>query len=60
LSIASLSWSSGVSGAGNAYETNVLIGGDGSRVAVLLLNGRPDDGSGDETAAAAFRLYCAA
>jgi D-alanyl-D-alanine carboxypeptidase len=49
------------SGAGNAYKTNVLVSGDGSRVAVLLLNGRPDDGSGDETAAAAaFRFYCAA
>ena len=49
------------SGAGDAYKTNVLVSGDGSRVAVLLLNGRPDDGSGDETAAAAaLRLYCAA
>ena len=49
------------SGAGDAYKTNVLVSGDGSGVAVLLLNGRPDDGSGDETAAsAALGLYCAA
>jgi D-alanyl-D-alanine carboxypeptidase len=49
------------SGAGDAYKTNVLVNGDGSRVAVLLLNGRTANGSGDETAAAAaLGLYCAA
>jgi hypothetical protein len=39
-------------GAGDANKSNVLVSGDGSRVAVLLLNGRPDDGRGDEAAAA--------
>jgi D-alanyl-D-alanine carboxypeptidase len=49
------------SGAGDGYKTNVLVNGDGSRVAVLLLNGRTARGSGDETAAAAaLGLYCAA
>jgi D-alanyl-D-alanine carboxypeptidase len=49
------------SGAGDAYKTNILVSGDGSRVTVLLLNGRTASGSGDETAAgAALRLYCAA
>jgi hypothetical protein len=49
------------SGAGDAYKTNVLVNGDGSRVAVLLLNGRTASSSGDETAGAtALRLYCAA
>jgi D-alanyl-D-alanine carboxypeptidase len=49
------------SGAGDAYKTNVLVNGDGSRVTVLLLNGRTANGSDDETAAAtALRLYCAA
>jgi hypothetical protein len=49
------------SGAGAAYMTNVLVNGDGSRVAVLLLNGRHTNGSGDPiAAAAALDLYCAA
>jgi D-alanyl-D-alanine carboxypeptidase len=49
------------SGAGDAYQTNVLVNGDGGRVTVLLLNGRTASGSGDETAAAAaLSLYCAA
>jgi hypothetical protein len=49
------------SGAGDAYKTNVLVNGDGSRVTVLLLNGRTANGGADETAAAtALRLYCAA
>jgi D-alanyl-D-alanine carboxypeptidase len=49
------------SGAGDAYQTNVLVNDDGGRVTVLLLNGRIASGSGDETAAAAaLRLYCAA
>jgi D-alanyl-D-alanine carboxypeptidase len=49
------------SGAGSAYKTNVLVNGDGSRIAVLLLNGRTANGRGDPTAAAAaLGLYCAA
>jgi D-alanyl-D-alanine carboxypeptidase len=49
------------SGAGSAYTTNVLVSGDGSRIAVLLLNGRIANGRGDPTAAAAaLGLYCAA
>jgi D-alanyl-D-alanine carboxypeptidase len=49
------------SGAGSAYMTNVLVNDDGSRVAVLLLNGRHTDSSGDPIAAtAALDLYCAA
>jgi D-alanyl-D-alanine carboxypeptidase len=49
------------SGGGDAFKTNVLVNGDGSRVAVLLLNGRTANGSGDDTAAArALDLYCAA
>jgi hypothetical protein len=49
------------SGGGNAYKTNVLVNDNGSRVAVLLLNGRTVKSNGDPTAAAAtLRLYCAA
>jgi D-alanyl-D-alanine carboxypeptidase len=49
------------SGAGSAYKTNVVVNGDGSRIAVLLLNGRTANGRGDPTAAAAaLGLYCAA
>ena len=33
----------GHSGAGDGYKTNVWVGSDGSRVAVLLLNGRIAD-----------------
>lgn len=48
-------------GAGAAFTTSVLVSGDGSRVAVLLLNGRAADGYGDELArGAARRLFCAA
>lgn len=53
----------GWSGAGDGYKTNVWVAGDGSRVAVLLLNARVvDDGQayGDGLAGAALaRLYCA-
>jgi len=43
------------------YETNVLVSGTGDRVAVLLLNGRTADDSGDSTAFDAMnRLYCSA
>jgi CubicO group peptidase (beta-lactamase class C family) len=49
------------SGGGNAYKSNVLVNDNGSRVAVLLLNGRTVKSNGDPTAAAAtLRLYCAA
>ena len=51
----------GHNGGGDGFETNVYVSGDGSRVAVLLLNGRTADGSGDDTAFRAMnRLYCAA
>jgi hypothetical protein len=51
----------GGNGGGNAFKSNVLVGDDGSRIAVLLLNGRTRDGAGDErAAAAALRLFCAA
>ena len=53
----------GWSGGGNGYKTNVWVSGDGSRVAVLLLNARMvGDGQayGDGLAGAALaRLYCA-
>jgi D-alanyl-D-alanine carboxypeptidase len=49
------------SGAGDAYKSNALVKDDGSRVAVLLLNGRTEDLHGFDTAAnAVWRLYCAA
>jgi D-alanyl-D-alanine carboxypeptidase len=48
------------SGAGDAYKTNVLVSGDGSHVAVLLLNGRTANGRDLKAAAAALGLYCAA
>jgi D-alanyl-D-alanine carboxypeptidase len=49
------------SGGGDAYKSNVLVNDNGSRVAVLLLNGRTVQSNGDTTAAAAtLRLYCAA
>jgi D-alanyl-D-alanine carboxypeptidase len=48
----------GHSGAGPGFKTNVWVSGDGSRVAVLLLNGRSGD-YGDSLAGAALRdLYC--
>jgi D-alanyl-D-alanine carboxypeptidase len=49
----------GHSGGGAGFKTDVWVSGDGSRVAVLLLNGR-GDGVSDERAGAAMRsLYCA-
>ena len=43
------------------FESNALAAADGSRVAVILLNGRTDGGSGDSVAVEAVRrLYCAA
>jgi D-alanyl-D-alanine carboxypeptidase len=51
----------GHNGGGDGFETNVFVSGDGSRVAVLLLNGRTADGHGDLVAYEAMRsLYCAA
>jgi len=48
----------GHSGAGAGFKTNVWASGDGSRVVVLLLNGRAGD-YGDGLAGAAMRdLYC--
>jgi D-alanyl-D-alanine carboxypeptidase len=51
----------GHNGGGDGFETNVLVAGDGSRVAVLLVNGRTADNHGDDIAVnATNRLYCAA
>ena len=51
----------GHNGGGDGFESNVFVSGDGTRVAVLLLNGRPLDGHGDGVAFEAMRrLYCAA
>jgi D-alanyl-D-alanine carboxypeptidase len=51
----------GHNGGGEGFETNVFVSGDGSRVAVLLLNGRTADDHGDLVAYEAMRsLYCAA
>jgi D-alanyl-D-alanine carboxypeptidase len=52
----------GHSGAGEGYKTNVWVSSDGSRVAVLLLNGRmADPATSDQRAAQALdRLYCSA
>ena len=48
-------------GGGSAFKTSVFVSGDGSRVAVLLLNGATVDARGDTAAyAAARRLFCAA
>jgi D-alanyl-D-alanine carboxypeptidase len=52
----------GHSGAGEGYKTNVWASSDGTRVVVLLLNGRMvDQATGDQRAAQALdTLYCAA
>jgi len=48
-------------GATLAYMAEVAVSGDGSRVAVLLVNGRTYDSSGDsEPESALGRLFCAA
>lgn len=48
-------------GGGLAYSSSAIVSEDGSRVAVLLLNGRTNDSSGDAVyPAAAARLFCAA
>ena len=49
------------SGAGDGFKSDVVYAVDGSRVAVLLLNGvRPGGAGFARAAAAANRLYCAA
>jgi D-alanyl-D-alanine carboxypeptidase len=49
------------SGAGNGFKSDVVYSVDGSRVAVLLLNGRtPGETGFARSAAAANSLYCAA
>jgi D-alanyl-D-alanine carboxypeptidase len=48
------------SGAGDGFKSDVVYAADGSRVAVLLLNGRtPGDNGSARLAAAAADLYCA-
>jgi D-alanyl-D-alanine carboxypeptidase len=48
-------------GGGLAWSSSVAVSGDGSRVAVLLLNGRTADQRGDARYASALvKLYCAA
>jgi D-alanyl-D-alanine carboxypeptidase len=48
-------------GGGLGFESNVWVSGDGNRVAVILLNGRTQDSSGDARAVEARRsLYCSA
>jgi D-alanyl-D-alanine carboxypeptidase len=45
----------------DGYETNVIVSADGSRVAVLMLNGRSADSAGDVIAEQTMRrLFCAA
>jgi D-alanyl-D-alanine carboxypeptidase len=48
-------------GGGLAWSSSVAVSADGSRVAVLLLNGRTTNSSGDDRyAAALLKLFCAA
>jgi hypothetical protein len=48
----------GHSGAGAGFKADVWVSGDGSRVAVLLLNGRGDPLTDARAGAAMQRLYC--
>jgi len=51
----------GWSGGGAGYKTNVWVSGDGTRVTVVLLNGRLAGGRSDAAAQQALeRLYCSA
>jgi D-alanyl-D-alanine carboxypeptidase len=51
----------GWGGAGDAYKTDAFVNADGTRVAVLLLNGRRYDGRDDMAAKRTMTaLYCAA
>ena len=47
------------SGAGDGFKSDVVYAVDGSRVAVLLLNGRSGEAAFARSAAAASSLYCA-
>lgn len=48
-------------GAGDGYRGHVLVDRDGTRLAVLLLNGRTSTAAVDQAAASAsLQLYCAA
>ena len=49
----------GHSGAGAGFKSDVWVSGDGSRVAVLLLNGRGDANTDARAGAAMRSLYCA-
>jgi D-alanyl-D-alanine carboxypeptidase len=48
----------GHSGGGWGFKTDVWVAGDGSRVAVVLLNGRGDTGTDYGAAELMHRLYC--
>lgn len=50
----------GHSGGGSGFKTDVWVSGDGTRVAVLFLNGRRDASTDTRARAAMTRLYCAA
>jgi hypothetical protein len=50
----------GWSGAGDGYKTNVWVNGDGTRVAVLLLNARGDSAADATAGTTLTSLYCAA
>ena len=59
--VGTLGWVAAVgSGAGNGFKSDVVYAVDGSRVAVLLLNGKtPGETGYARAAAAANSLYCA-
>jgi D-alanyl-D-alanine carboxypeptidase len=50
----------GHSGAGAGFKTNVWVSPDGSRVAVLLLNGRRDESTDGLAGSTMAALFCAA
>jgi CubicO group peptidase (beta-lactamase class C family) len=50
----------GWSGGGSGYKTNVWVNGNGTRVAVLLLNACSGPSADQAAGAATARLYCAA
>ncbi len=49
----------GHSGAGAGFKTDVLVSPDGTRVAVLLMNGRADSAGDEKAHRAIWQLYCA-
>ena len=58
VSCGEAAWGHGGGGAG--FKTGVYVSGNGSRVAVVLLNGRREDGRTDRAAERAVdRLFCA-